>query len=106
MVPPESFSTAAAQSSSDFCSGCEAGTPTLVYAKKDTPANNLKEFVAYVKANPTTSITIDGDVSPGFVLDADVDLIDVPDARGFAYVYVDDRPALVDARSRTVIWVE
>jgi len=62
--------------------------------------------VAYVKANPTTSITIDGDLSPGFVFDADVDLVDVPDARGYAYVYVDDRPALVDVRSRTVIWVE
>jgi len=30
-----------------------AGTPTLVYAKKDAPAANLKEFVAYVKANAT-----------------------------------------------------
>ena len=28
-----------------------AGTPTLVYAKKDTPAANLKEFITYVKAN-------------------------------------------------------
>lgn len=61
--------------------------------------------VAYVKANPTASITIDGDVAPGSVFDADVDLVDVPDARGYAYVYVDDRPALIDARSRTVIWV-
>src|SRR4051794_22087081 len=26
MVPPDSFSTAAPQSSSAFCSGCEAGT--------------------------------------------------------------------------------
>jgi hypothetical protein len=62
--------------------------------------------VAYVKANPTASVTIDGDVSPGFTLDADVDVVDVPDARGYAYFYVNDRPALVDARSRTVIWIE
>jgi hypothetical protein len=62
--------------------------------------------IAYIKANPTTSITIDGDLSAGFVLDADVELVDVPDARGYAYVYVDDRPALIDVRSRTVIWVE
>jgi hypothetical protein len=62
--------------------------------------------VAYVKANPTASITIDGSVEPGFTVDADIDLVDVPDARGYAYFYVDDRPALVDARSRTVIWIE
>jgi hypothetical protein len=62
--------------------------------------------VAYVKANPTASVTIEGDVSPGLVVDADVDIVDVPDARGYAYFYVDDRPALVDARSRTVIWIE
>ena len=28
-----------------------AGTPTLIYARKDFPAKDLKEFVAYVKAN-------------------------------------------------------
>ena len=62
--------------------------------------------IAYVKANPTASIEIDGDVEPGFVIDADVDVAEIPDARGYAYFYVDDRPALVDARSGTVIWIE
>jgi hypothetical protein len=62
--------------------------------------------VTYVKANPTASVTISGSVEPGFKVDADVALVDVPDARGYAYFYVDDRPALVDARSRTVIWIE
>jgi tripartite-type tricarboxylate transporter receptor subunit TctC len=28
-----------------------AGTPTLIYARKDFPAKDLKEFVVYVKAN-------------------------------------------------------
>lgn len=62
--------------------------------------------VAYVRANPTASVTITGDVSPGFVVDSNVDVVDIPDARGYAYFYVGDRPALVDARSRTVIWIE
>src|SRR3954469_7176427 len=31
--------------------GLAAGTPILVLAKKDFPAKDLKEFVAYVKAN-------------------------------------------------------
>ena len=33
--------------------GMAAGTPILVLAKKDFPAKDLKEFVAYVKANET-----------------------------------------------------
>src|SRR6185312_4189041 len=34
MVPPEAFSTAAPQSSSDFCSGCEAGTQCEIFSSK------------------------------------------------------------------------
>ena len=33
--------------------GLIAGTPILILAKKDFPAKDLKEFVAYVKANET-----------------------------------------------------
>jgi tripartite-type tricarboxylate transporter receptor subunit TctC len=32
--------------------GMAAGTPILIVAKKDFPAKDLKEFVAYLKANP------------------------------------------------------
>ena len=32
--------------------GMAAGTPILIVAKKDFPANNLKEMIAYLKANP------------------------------------------------------
>jgi len=32
--------------------GLAAGTPVLIVARKDFPAKDLKEFVAYVKANP------------------------------------------------------
>src|SRR6201995_888268 len=34
MVPPEAFSTAAAQSSSAFCSGCDAGTQCEIFRSK------------------------------------------------------------------------
>src|SRR5262245_13434690 len=33
--------------------GLAAGTPILILAKKDFPARDLKEFIAYVKANET-----------------------------------------------------
>ena len=35
--------------------GMVAGTPVLILAKKDFPPKDLKEFVAYVKANATSS---------------------------------------------------
>lgn len=63
------------------------------------------DAVSYVEANPTASISIDGDVAAGFQIDADVQLSDVPDRRNYKYVYINDRPALVDAQTRTVIWV-
>lgn len=63
------------------------------------------DTVAYVEANPTASITVNGDLAPGFALDADVALNDIPDNRTYQYVYINDRPALVDASTRTVVWV-
>jgi len=64
-----------------------------------------EKVVAYVKKHPTTSITIKGDLKPGLVLDSGLTFTDVPDAHGYAYIYVDSRPVLLDASSRTVIWV-
>jgi len=63
------------------------------------------EVVTYVESNPTASISIDGDLGPGFELDADVALNDIPDNRTYQYVYINDRPALVDSSTRTVVWV-
>jgi hypothetical protein len=63
------------------------------------------DTVAFVEANPTSSVSIDGDIGPGFELSADVALNDIPDNRTYQYVYINDRPALVDSSSRTVVWV-
>lgn len=64
-----------------------------------------QDAVAYVEANPTTSITIDGDVAAGFQLGADVGLTEIPHQNSYRYVYVNGRPALVDFGTRTVVWV-
>jgi Protein of unknown function (DUF1236) len=63
------------------------------------------DTVAFVESNPTASVSIDGEIGPGFTLDADVALNDIPDNRTYQYVYINDRPALVDSSSRTVVWV-
>lgn len=62
--------------------------------------------VAYVKAHPTTSISIQGDVGPGFQLTGKTKITAVPDAEGYGYVYLNDRPALIDSHSNTVVWIE
>jgi hypothetical protein len=61
--------------------------------------------VAFVEANPTASISVDGDVGPGFELSADVALAEIPDNPTYRYVYINDRPVLVDANTNTVVWV-
>ena len=63
------------------------------------------ETVAFVEANPTASISLDGEIAPGFELGADVALADIPDNRTYKYVYINDRPVLVDASTHTVVWV-
>jgi hypothetical protein len=62
--------------------------------------------VDYARAHPTASVTISGKVGPGLKLKSGVDFSDVPGADGYGYIYLNDHPALVDAGSRTVIWVE
>jgi hypothetical protein len=55
-------------------------------------------------ANPVAPIEAQGDVVVGYVLPDGTEISTIPDSR-YGYVYFGDRPALVDATSRTVIWV-
>jgi hypothetical protein len=64
-----------------------------------------EKAVAFVKANPTTSITFSGNLAAGAQIGGDVTLTDVPDVTGYGYVYLNDRPALVDTRTHVVVWV-
>lgn len=60
--------------------------------------------VTYIRANPTASITVSGDVAPGFRIGTDVTLHKVPDVNGYGYVYIDNQPVLVDSHSHMVVW--
>ncbi|MHB1101711.1 MAG: DUF1236 domain-containing protein [Devosia sp.] len=64
-----------------------------------------EKVVAYVEANPTTSVTIDGEFAAGVQLSGDIEIASIPDDPSYGYIYVDDRPALVDLDSRMVVWV-
>lgn len=59
----------------------------------------------YAVNNPVGSVNAQGDVVVGTVLPGDVTLTAVPDDTAYGYVYLNDRPALVDMSSRTVVWV-
>lgn len=64
-----------------------------------------EDVVAYVEANPTASVTLEGDIGAGLQLDSDIEIAAIPDDPTYGYVYIEDRPALVDLDSRTVVWV-
>src|SRR5256886_17635359 len=75
MVPPDSFSTAAPQSSSDFCSGCDAGTQCDSFnSKVFSCANAGVTLAASSNANNVFLITI---VSPDVIRGDDGDEEDV-----------------------------
>jgi outer membrane lipoprotein SlyB len=64
-----------------------------------------QDAVAYVESNPSTSVEFDGELAAGVTLDSNIEIASIPDYPDYGYVYVQDRPALVDLDSRTVVWV-
>lgn len=64
------------------------------------------DVVTFIESHPTEPIAIDGDVREGMVIPEDVPLVAVPDQPNYSYVYIDQRPALVEAQTRRVIWVK
>lgn len=64
-----------------------------------------QDVVAYVEANPSASVEFEGDLAAGVTLDSNIQIAAVPDYPDYGYVYVQDRPALVDLDSRTIVWV-
>ena len=61
--------------------------------------------ITYIERNPVDPVVIDGELSAGMVVPDSVSIVEVPDAPTYGYIYVQDRPVLVDRESRQVIWV-
>ncbi|MGN6470591.1 MAG: DUF1236 domain-containing protein [Rhizobiaceae bacterium] len=64
-----------------------------------------KRVITYVERHQVAPVEIEGDVRTGYVIPESVELTPVPDNPRYEYVYVQDRPVLVDAHTRQVIWV-
>jgi hypothetical protein len=75
----------------------------LVYSPGYTVTQTSADFAT---GNPTTSVTIEGDIAAGFVVPQDVELVAIPEDPNYSYVYINDRPALVENSSRTIVWVQ
>jgi len=75
----------------------------LVYSPGFTVRQSSADFAI---ANPVESVTLEGDVTAGVVVPQEVELVAIPDDPTYSYVYVNDRPALVENNSRTIVWVE
>lgn len=73
----------------------------LVYSPGYLVPQTAADFAV---ANPVASFEAQGDVVVGYVLPDGTEVSTIPDSR-YGYVYLNDRPALVDANTRTVVWI-
>ncbi|WP_052732019.1 DUF1236 domain-containing protein [Devosia geojensis] len=77
-------------------------TRTLVHSPGYLVTQSTADFAV---ANPVTSFAVEGDVVAGYVVPEDVELVAIPQDPAYSYVYLNDRPVLVENASRTVVWV-
>jgi len=61
-------------------------------------------YTDYVLANPVDPVGVTGDVVVGEVLPDGTTISTIPDSH-YGYVYINDRPAMVDTSTNTVIWI-
>ena len=61
--------------------------------------------VEYARDHRVASIEYDGDLQPGYRVGHGLHTYRVPSDEHYSYVYVNDRPALIDNRNNTVVWV-
>jgi len=65
-----------------------------------------EETIAWVKQNPADPISVDADITVGATLPGEIELRTIPNSSAYSYVWLDSGPALVDAKTRTVVWVQ
>jgi hypothetical protein len=64
-----------------------------------------RRAVEYARGHRVASVAVEGNVAPGFRVGADVKVRRVPHDSAYSYVYLNDRPALIDNRTNLVVWV-
>lgn len=69
------------------------------------PADIPEATITYVERNRLEPVMLEGPVEAGALIPETVQIVDVPENPSYGYIYVDDRPVLVDRNTREVIWV-
>jgi hypothetical protein len=64
-----------------------------------------ERVITYVERHQVAPVDIEGDIDRGYVVPDSVELTPVPENPRYDYVYVQDRPILVDPQTRKVIWM-
>ena len=59
----------------------------------------------YVRGHRVESIKYDGDLKVGYHVGHGLKLYAVPSDEKYSYVYVNDRPVLIDNSSQAVVWI-
>ncbi len=65
-----------------------------------------EDVIAFVEENELDAIEFEGELEAGLVLDADIEIAEIPDEPNFGYIWVDGGPVLVDLDSRAVVWFD
>ncbi|MGN6769582.1 MAG: DUF1236 domain-containing protein [Rhizobiaceae bacterium] len=63
-----------------------------------------RHVITYIERHQVMPAEVEGDVTTGYVMPDSVELTPVPDNPRYDYVYVQNRPVLVDPQTRRVIW--
>lgn len=61
--------------------------------------------ITYVERHPLDPVVLEGPVEAGVMVPDTVQIVEVPESPTYGYIYVDERPVLVDRSTREVIWV-
>lgn len=59
----------------------------------------------YVRHHKVASIHYDGDIKVGLRVGPKLHVYAIPDDPKYSYVYVDDRPVIIENDSQAVVWV-
>jgi hypothetical protein len=64
-----------------------------------------EETRTYVVEHPVDSVTVDGDLTADYVIPQTVVIHPIPDDPDYGYIYVDNRPVVVQLDTRKVVYV-
>lgn len=62
--------------------------------------------VTYIESNPLPPVVYEGQIVEGTVIPDTLPLEIIPDQPSYSYVYINERPTLVETDTRRILWVK